>query len=75
MTGGTRLVKELGVDQVHLAQVGLERVTTHARAVLHVLTRVRVALDAAPGHERDRLHGCLAEPVLAVAADSDDPGR
>ena len=47
--GGAQLVVQLGVDQVHLAQVGLGRVARHPRAVLDGHALMRVALDAEPG--------------------------
>ena len=51
--GCAQLVVQLGVDQVHLAQVGLGRIARDARAVLHRHAHVRVAFDAEPGQQRD----------------------
>ena len=59
-----RVVQELGVDEVHLAQVRLRWVARHARAVLHRRARVRVAFDAEPGHQLDAFDRELAEHVL-----------
>ena len=48
-----QLVVQLGVDQVHLAQVGLGRVARHPRAMLDRHAQMRVALDAQPGQQPD----------------------
>ena len=61
---GAQLVVQLGVDEVDLAQVRLRRVARDARAVLDGLAGVRVAGDAEPGDERDRVHDRLADAVL-----------
>ena len=52
---GRQLVVQLGVDQVHLAQVGLRRVAPHARAVLHGRAGVGVAFHAEALEQADRL--------------------
>jgi hypothetical protein len=57
---------------VQLAQVGLRRVAGDARAVLHGLAGVRVAVHAEPFDERDRVRDVLADAVLGVAVDGLD---
>ena len=62
--GGAQLVVELGVDQVHLPQVRLGRVTPHARAVLDRLADVRVTVDAEPCHQQDPVRVRLRHRVV-----------
>ena len=48
--------QQFGVEQMHLAQVGLQRVARYARAMLHGTAAMRVALDAEPASSR--MPGC-----------------
>ncbi len=63
---GLQLLKQLGVDQMHLAQVGLGRVPSHARAVLNRDALVGVALHAQPRQKVGLLGQALREPVPGV---------
>ena len=65
----TGVVEELGVNQVHLAQVGLRRVHGHPRTVLHRHPGVGVTFDPVALDQGDALARVLAEPMLAVLAD------
>ena len=67
-----QLVVQLGVDQVHLAQVGLSRVARDPRAVLDRLALVGVALDAQPGQEPDAVVTLFGHRVRLAAADRAD---
>jgi len=56
-----RLDVQLGVDQVHLAQVRLRTVRGHPAAVLHRGPGVRIALHPQPGQQGDLVADGLAE--------------
>jgi hypothetical protein len=60
---------QLGVDEMHLTQVRLRRVTPDARAVLDRLALMGIARDAAPGQELDALLIRLAHRVGPAPAD------
>ena len=66
------LVEELGLDQVHLAQVGLRRVAFQAPEVLGGSAEVAVAFDAEAFQEGDGGLGCLGEAVLGAQVDTED---
>ena len=69
------LVEKLGVDQVHLTQIGLRRIAGDARSVLDCCAGMSVALDAPPLDEDDLLDDRLAELMLAVAAHRHNLGQ
>lgn len=58
------------MDQVHLAQVRLSRVSGHPGAVLHRDPGVRVALHAKTGQQHHLPSDSLAEPVLTIPGHS-----
>jgi hypothetical protein len=62
------------MDQVHLTQIGLGRIPHDARAVLHRLAPMRIALDAEPGEQPDEFSHGLAHRVLRAACDRNDLG-
>src|SRR5215472_1192052 len=62
-------VVQLAVDEMHLAQIGLSRVARHPRAVLDRGPRMRVSLDAEPGHQPDAVLVGLDQRVSRAAAD------
>ena len=66
------LVVQLGVDEVHLAQVGLRRVAAHVRAVLDGRAAVRVALDAEAREQADGVGVGLGHRVPGAHADRGD---
>lgn len=68
-----KLIMQLGVDQVNLAQIRLTRVARHPGAVLNGLSSVRVPLDPVPRDQHDRLEVLLAHRVGSAAADCDNP--
>jgi hypothetical protein len=70
--GRAQLVVQLGMDQVHLSQVGLRRVARHARAVLHSSAGVRVALDAEAFEQPNAYLVRLREAVRRAAAHGQD---
>src|SRR3954463_5544036 len=75
MAHGTGIVEDLGLDEVHLAQVGLVRIATYARPMLDEGPGVGIAEGLESGHERDGLGRHLAEPVGPVPADGNDTGH
>ena len=60
-TGGAQFVMQLGVDQVHLAQVRLGRIARHPRSMLDRAAQMRVVLDAETGQQPDAADVRLAE--------------
>ena len=71
---GAQLVVQFGVDEVHLAEIRLDRVTRDPRAVLHRHAQVRVALDAEPDAAAGSRRGSVCHRVRGAAADcGDDP--
>ena len=66
------VVEQLSLEQVHLSEVRLVGIASHARPVLHQRTGMGIALDAEPLEQRDRRHLLLAEPVPRVAVHGDD---
>ena len=68
----TKLVVQLGVDEVHLPQVRLQRVPRHARPVPDGDALMRVSLHAQPRDETDTGLRRLAEGVAATPCDGDD---
>ena len=69
---GAQLLKQLGVHQVHLAEVGLRRIGGYAGAVLHGHPSVGVSDDANPTLQCDEVLGDLTEAVITVAVNGDD---
>lgn len=65
-TGCGEFVQQLGVHQVHLAQVGCGGIALDPGEVLHGRTRVRVTLDAEAGDQRDPFAGLLGEAMPVV---------
>src|SRR5262249_27929882 len=60
--------------QVDLAQIGLRGVAPDARAVLHGLPHVGIALHAEPGKQPDAVAAVLRHRVPRVRAHGDDDG-
>jgi hypothetical protein len=74
--GGRELVVELRMDQVDLPQVRLRGVSRHPGAVSDRLAEMRVALDAEPREQSDRVRAGLRERVrLAPAHGRHDGAR
>jgi hypothetical protein len=69
----TKLVVELGMDQVYLAEVRLLRIVAHPRKVLDRDAGVRVVGDSDPRDQPDAVAVLLAGAVAGAAADRDDP--
>lgn len=67
-----KFLEQLGVDQVHLAEVWLRWVGRDARAVLHGGTEVRIALHPHPGDQLERRLGRLREAVVRAAVKVSD---
>ena len=57
------------MDQVHLAQVGLGRVTGYSRAMLNRLARMRVSFDTQAGQEPNAILIRLDQSVCRAAVD------
>lgn len=66
--------KQFAMDQVHLAQIGLIWIDSHAREVLDEFPGVRVIFDTQPGNYPDFIAWLLREAVLVRPADCDDSG-
>jgi hypothetical protein len=64
--------EQFGLQQVHLAKVGLRRVARHARTVLHGFTTVRIAFHAQAGEQRDALEALLGEFVDRAEVHGED---
>ena len=69
-----QLVVQLGVDEVHLAQIRLPRVPRHARPVPDRGALMRVSLDAQPRDEPDACLRGLAEGVAGTPSHANDQG-
>jgi len=54
VAGRSKLLVQLGVNEVHLTKVRLGGIARHARAVLHGDTLMRIAIDAEAGEQADR---------------------
>src|SRR5262249_15637494 len=67
-----QIVMELRVDQMNLAQVRLRRVAPDARAVLHGLPHVGIALHAKPSQEPDAVAAVLRHRMLRGRAHADE---
>jgi N-acyl homoserine lactone hydrolase len=68
----TKLVVELGLDQVNLSQVRLARVGPEPGAVLHGHPGVRVVVHTDTGHKPDAVRIRLAQLVHSAPADRHD---
>jgi hypothetical protein len=69
-----QFVVQLGVDQVHLAEVGLSGVRGDAGSMLHRRSAMGVAVDAEPGDEHDLVRCRLGEAVAFIPTDRHDHG-
>jgi hypothetical protein len=56
------------VDEMHLTQVGLSRITRHPRTMLDPLAQMRIALNAQSGKEPDTLLIWLSKGVCRTTA-------
>lgn len=74
VTFGTELVVELGVDQMHLPEIGLSRIGCDSRPVLHSGAEVGIAGYAQAGDERNLLGCRLAEPMCRTRMNGGYPG-
>ena len=71
-TLAAQFVEQLGVDQMHLAQIGLGRIPADAGAVLDRLAHMGVAGDAESREQANAQGRRLAEVMAAAGADGDD---
>lgn|SRR5690554_4158848 len=71
-SGGSKLVEQLGLDQVHLAKIGLGRILGDSGPMLDVLTQVGVSFYSESCQETDRWTVVLAEGVALVRGDGGD---
>ena len=69
---GAQLLEQLGVHQVHLAEVGLRRIGGYTGAVLHGHPSMGVSDDADPTLQCHEVLADLAEAVIPVAVNGDD---
>ena len=67
-----QFLEQFGVDQVHLAQVGLGRIAADAGTVLDRLAHMGVAGDAQSREQANAQGRRLAEVMAAAGADGDD---
>src|ERR1035438_1205380 len=67
-----QFVEEFGVDQMHLAQIGLCRIFADARTMLDRLAHMRVAGDAEALQEAYAETRRLAEMVAGANTDGND---
>ncbi len=63
-----QFVKQLGMNEMHLAPIGLARVVHHPRAMFDPLTHVRITLGSKSGQKPDAFLILLAESVHRVTA-------
>lgn len=64
-----QFVEQLCVDQVHLPEIGAIRIDPHARKMLDLLPRMRVAQDAKSGYDLNSIGRRLGKSMLVVARD------
>jgi hypothetical protein len=69
---GAEFLEQLVMDQMNLPEVGLVWIVSHARSVLHGLSRVSVSINAVSGDEQNAKLIRLAESVGRTSADRDD---
>mgnify|MGYP006189569875 CR=1 FL=1 len=67
--GSHQFVEELGVEQVHLPQVGLARVGPYARPVLDGAAPVRITHHAPADFQLDGRHLLFGKAVFCIAVD------
>jgi hypothetical protein len=72
MALAAHIIQQLGMDQVHLPEIGLLAEPPDVIEVLVGRSGVRIALHTPVLDQADRRFGRLAEGVLAVAVDRDD---
>jgi hypothetical protein len=66
-----QFVEQLGVNEMHLAQIGLRRIARDARAVLDAGTHMRVALDPQTFAQNDLRANGLSTSCAPARADAD----
>src|SRR5258708_38945918 len=68
---GAQFVEQLGMDQMHLAQIRLRRILAYPRAMLDRLAHMGVAGDTETGQQPDAQARRLPELITAPPANRD----
>lgn len=74
VTRGGHLVKQLGMDQMHLPKIGLRRIAGHPGEMLHGDAGVRIPVHTPALNKHDLVNDGFAELMVGVAADGNNAG-